>query len=115
MALLPYHNTIRHQGRTFVLHTEDSGPEHAHVFTHVFAEGGRVVATKKTPYAEWIGRPDLAERVKALMQEQHKAAFIAVRNGLFDLDEEAGARAFAERTFEIEGMPTLTPRRDRPN
>ncbi|MCS6798669.1 MAG: hypothetical protein NZ898_09075 [Myxococcota bacterium] len=82
--LLGYNHNIRHRGRIFHVQTEDSGLKHPHVITHLFADGGRIVATKKTSYAEHLGSEDWPEVVRRLMQEQHKAMVIALRDGQFD-------------------------------
>ncbi len=101
--LLGYNTNVRHHGKTFHIQTEDSGVGHGHIFTHLFADGGRIVATKKTTYAEWIGTDRYPTVVKKLMQAQHKAMFIALRDGLFDTDEIEGAKAFAELRIVVEG------------
>lgn len=105
--LLGYNTNVRHHGKTFHIQTEDSGTSHAHIFTHLFADGGRILATKKTTYAQWIGTDRYPGVVKKLMQAQHKAMFIALRDGLFDTDEVAGAKAFSEREIVLEDEPTL--------
>jgi hypothetical protein len=112
--LLGYNNNVLHEGRVFHIQTEDSGPEHAHVFTHLFGEGGRVIATRKTCCAEYVGTPRCVDRVKKLMQAQHKAMFIALRDGLFDVDELAGARAFAERPIVVDDAPAFRPPEEEP-
>lgn len=109
--LLGYNTNVRHLGKVFHIQTEDSGTSHAHIFTHLFADGGRIIATKKTTYAHWIGTERYPGVVKKLMQAQHKAMFIALRDGLFDEDEVAGAKAFSEREIVIEDdatQPTST-------
>ncbi|MFO0684702.1 MAG: hypothetical protein U0234_21780 [Sandaracinus sp.] len=100
--LLGYNNNVRHHGKVFHIQTEDSGVQHAHIFTHLFADGGRIIATKKTSYQKHLGSDRFAEVVKKLMQAQHKAMFIALRDGLFDDDELAGAREFAAREIVVE-------------
>jgi hypothetical protein len=105
--LLGYNTNVRHHGKTFHIQTEDSGTSHAHIFTHLFADGGRILATKKTTYAQWIGTDRYPGVVKKLMQAQHKAMFIALRDGLFDQDEVAGAKAFSEREIVLEDEATL--------
>ena len=82
--LLGYNTNVRHKGRIYHIQTEDSGINHPHIITHLFADGGRIVASKKTSYAEQVGSPDLRDTVKALMREQHKAMFIGLRDGLYD-------------------------------
>jgi hypothetical protein len=82
--LLGYNTNVRHKGRIYHIQTEDSGINHPHIITHLFADGGRIVASKKTSYAEQVGAPDLRDTVKALMREQHKAMFIGLRDGVYD-------------------------------
>jgi hypothetical protein len=89
--LLGFNNNVRHKGRVFHIQTEDSGVRHPHVITHLFADGGRILKTKKTSYAEHIGQDKLGETVRAMMQEQHKAMFIALRDGQFDYLFDEGA------------------------
>jgi len=82
--LLGYNTNVRHKGRLYHIQTEDSGVAHPHVITHLFADGGRIVASKKTSYSEHLGADNLQETVKKLMQGQHKAMFIALRDGKYD-------------------------------
>jgi len=63
--------------------TEDNGARYA-VVTDVFADGGRVVASRTTSYEEQRSHEDLDEHVRALMQKQHKELLLAIRNGSFD-------------------------------
>lgn len=82
--LLGFNNNVRHRGRIFHIQTEDSGVKHARVVTHLFADGGRIIKTTRTEYAEHVQRADMQTFVRALMKEQHKNMFTALRLG--DLD-----------------------------
>ena len=82
--LLGYNNNVRHRGRVFHIQTEDSGVAHPHVITHLFMDGGRILKSVKKSYAEHVGNEGLQETVRVLMKEQHKAMFIALRDGQFD-------------------------------
>ncbi len=93
--LLGYNTNVRHHGKLYHIQTEDSGASHGHIFTHLFGDGGRIIASKKTTYKDYVGTAAYPEVVKKLMRESHKAMFIALRDGLFDDDEAAGARAVA--------------------
>ncbi len=93
--LLGYNTNVRHKGKLYHIQTEDSGVKHPHIMTHLFADGGRIIASKKTSYADIVGAEDMKERVKQMMREQHKAMFIALRDGVFDEDK-------AEPTQEVE-------------
>jgi hypothetical protein len=82
--LLGFNNNVKHRGRLFHIQTEDSGVRHPHVITHLFMDGGRILKTIKTSYAEHVGGDKLAQVVRDLMKEQHKMMFIALRDGQFD-------------------------------
>lgn len=79
-----FNNNVRHRGRRYHIQTEDSGLGHPHVVTHLFADGGRIVKSARSGYAEYLGSPQLSRRVRSLMREQHKAMFLALRDGRFD-------------------------------
>ncbi|MBX3200410.1 MAG: hypothetical protein KF894_19895 [Labilithrix sp.] len=82
--LLGYNNNVRHRGRVFHIQTEDSGVNHPHIITHLFMDGGRILKSVKKSYAEHVGADNMSETVRALMKEQHKAMFVALRDGQFD-------------------------------
>lgn len=82
--LLGYNNNVRHKNRVFHIQTEDSGVKHPHVITHLFMDGGRILKSVKRSYAEHVGSDSLSETVRQLMKEQHKAMFIALRDGEYD-------------------------------
>lgn len=87
--LLGYNTNVRHKGRVYHIQTEDSGLAHPHIITHLFADGGRIVASRKTSYAEYVADDNYAVIVKKMMQEQHKALFIALRDGVYDVDGDS--------------------------
>jgi hypothetical protein len=82
--LLGYNNNVRHKGRVFHIQTEDSGVKHPHVITHIFMDGGRILKSTKTSYAEHVGNDDRADTVRKMMKDQHKAMFVALRDGQLD-------------------------------
>src|SRR5579863_9246538 len=82
--LLGYNNNIRHKNRVFHVQTEDSGVNHPHIITHLFMDGGRILKSVKRSYAEHVGVDGMNDIVRGLMKEQHKAMFIALRDGQFD-------------------------------
>jgi hypothetical protein len=108
--LLGYNTNVRHKGKLYHIQTEDSGVNHPHIITHLFADGGRIIASKKTDYAQHLGSEKLAELVKKLMQEQHKALFIALRDCVYD-DDDADKRVEAEKKLEPAPPPAPEPKR----
>ena len=95
--LLGYNNNVRHKARVFHIQTEDSGVKHPHIITHLFMDGGRILKSVKKSYAEYIGVDGMTDIVKTMMKEQHKAMFIALRDGTFDhlVDPPAAATGVA--------------------
>jgi hypothetical protein len=82
--VLGFNNNVRHRGRVFHIQTEDSGVKSPRIVTHLFADGGRIIKTARTSYAELIGRADLTQTVRQLMKDQHKSMFTALRSGALD-------------------------------
>jgi hypothetical protein len=113
--LLGYNNNVRHKNRVFHIQTEDSGIKHPHIITHLFMDGGRILKSIKRSYAEHVGADKMQDTVKQMMKEQHKAMFIALRDGQFDSLLEEGLaqreRAAAERqsTPALADVPSATP------
>lgn len=89
--LLGFNNNVRHKNRVFHIQTEDSGINHPHIITHLFMDGGRILKSVKTSYAEHVGTEKMSDTVRQMMKEQHKAMFIALRDGQFDHLVEGGA------------------------
>lgn len=103
--VLGYNTNVRHGGKLFHIQTEDSGIKHPHIITHLFADGGRIVSTKKTNYAERLDEEDLHGIVKGLMKDQHKAMFVALRDGAFDEAEGIVKEEKKESGFEEAAQP----------
>jgi hypothetical protein len=82
--LLGYNTNVRHKGKVFHIQTEDSGVKYGHIMTHLFMDGGRILKSVKTSYAEYIGNERMSDIVREMMKQQHKAMFIALRDGKFD-------------------------------
>jgi hypothetical protein len=98
--LVGYNTNVRHKGKLYHIQTEDSGVNHPHVITHLFADGGRIIASRKTGYAEHLGAKDLQGIVKKLMQDQHKSMFIELRDCVYDEDAPAEQPASAKSTAD---------------
>lgn len=118
---LGYNTNVRHKGKLFHLQTEDSGVARPHIISHLFVDGGRILKSVKTSYADSLDEPDLIAFVRRRMQEQHKAMFVALRDGEYDhLVEppEGGAPVAVEPgaatsdtipPSEPDATPTLAP------
>jgi hypothetical protein len=96
--LVGFNNNVKHQGRIFHVQTEDSGVNRPHIVTHLFADGGRIIKSTRTDYSEHLGRTDMHTVIRRLMKEQHKAMFIALRDGQLNetIDKVLGPSATSE-------------------
>jgi hypothetical protein len=104
--LLGYNNNVRHKGKVFHIQTEDSGVKYGHIMTHLFTDGGRILKSVKTSYAEYLGNERMSEIVREMMKQQHKAMFIALRDGKFEAFAEGMVDAPpSSRTLLDQGPP----------
>jgi hypothetical protein len=104
--LLGYNNNVRHKSKVFHIQTEDSGVKYGHIITHLFMDGGRILKSVKTSYAEYLGNERLADVVREMMKQQHKAMFIALRDGKFDpMSEGRGDGSRTTRALVAESPP----------
>jgi hypothetical protein len=108
--LLGYNNNVRHKGKVFHIQTEDSGVKYGHIITHLFMDGGRILKSVKTSYTEYIGNERMREIVREMMKQQHKAMFIALRDGKFEPIVEGTAEASqSTRVLVAESPPSKPP------
>ncbi|MBI4704804.1 MAG: Hsp70 family protein [Deltaproteobacteria bacterium] len=96
-----YNNSFRHRGHDFHVQTEDSGADRPWVTTHLFMDGGQIIKTTRTSYAEHLDREDLVDQVRELMRGQHKTMALALRDGEID--------ALIEGTAEAPVAPSPAP------
>ncbi|HSY21204.1 MAG TPA: hypothetical protein VK841_03770 [Polyangiaceae bacterium] len=105
--LLGYNNNVRHKGRVFHIQTEDSGAKYGHVITHLFMDGGRILKSVKSSYAEHVGTERMAEVVRDLMKKQHKAMAVSLREGTFDRIAFGNAAASQETVAIASSASTM--------
>lgn len=82
--LIGYNTNIDYRGQTYHVQTEDSGRDYAHVTTHLFANGGRIVASRKTEYDGKAPSEERHPEVKRIMASQHRAVCAALEAGEYD-------------------------------
>jgi hypothetical protein len=104
--LLGFNTNVRHKGKVFHIQTEDSGVKHPHVITHLFADGGRILKSTKTSYGDHLAEDNLTDTVRTMMKDQHKAMFMALRDGTFDaVIEDPGPQASSAEGRSFSGPP----------
>jgi hypothetical protein len=74
---------VRYRGQQYHVQTEDLGAGNPHVVTHLF-QGGNVVATARSGYADLLEGRDLARSVRQLMERQHKDMLRDLVSGRLD-------------------------------
>jgi hypothetical protein len=119
-----FNHNVSYQGRSFHIQTEDSGPQHGHVITHLYL-GGNIITSRKTSYPEPVARlegAELSAAVRRLMEDQHKAMMKGLLAGAHDAEiqkrtggnvYEPGVLASGERAPGLlvggEATPRLSP------
>jgi hypothetical protein len=99
--VLGYNHNILFHGHVFHVQTEDSGAQHARLFTHLFV-GGTILASKKHEY-----EPDAPEDVvRMLMQRLHKSMIKELKEGVHDPRIQGFFAARGERV-ELGDRPSL--------
>lgn len=119
--LTGYNSNVRHRGRMFHIQTEDSGQANPRILTHLFADGGRIVKSSRSEYAEHLAEAEWPAIVRELMKNQHKSMFVALRSGELDdaigFDEDAppptearpSLRLNEPLSLRVEPLPSAKP------
>jgi hypothetical protein len=107
--LVGYNHNISHLGRVFHVQTEDSGPASPRLFTHMFHEG-TILASVKHEYD--AASPE--DKVRLLMQNQHKAMIRDLVHAKFDDKLVAFFRARGQELPATTGALPSTPMLDTP-
>lgn len=82
-----YNHNFRYKGRVFHVQTEDGGCKNPQIVTLLY-EGGTILASSKSSYAELLGAETLRSQVEVLMKVQHQEMLRRLRAG--ELDAKAG-------------------------
>jgi hypothetical protein len=78
-----FNHNFRYQGEVYHIQTEDSGKLSPNIVTLLY-QGGTILASKKTSYADIAKIDNLEQVVEELMKEQHKKMLLALKSGEFD-------------------------------
>jgi hypothetical protein len=82
--MLTGHNTeLLHDEIAFHVQTEDKGRANPLVVSLIYV-GGRVLAAKRTSYAELLAKGSGEKDIADLMERQHRTMLAAIRHGRFD-------------------------------
>jgi len=78
-----FNHNFRYQGDVYHIQTEDSGMLSPNIVTLLY-QGGTILASKKTSYADITKIDNLEQVVEELMKEQHKNMLRGLKSGEFD-------------------------------
>lgn len=80
---LGHNHNVMYRGEVYHVQTEDSGIKNPHIITLLY-QGGTILASKKTTYADIVTFENLDLLVDELMKDQHKGMLRALKNGDYD-------------------------------
>jgi hypothetical protein len=83
ITMVGYNTTITRNGVDFHVQTQDKGRSANYVESTVY-KSGRVLSSKKTFYTSLLDHPDLQEKIKQVIKEQHNALLKEIADGKFD-------------------------------
>ena len=78
-----FNHNFRYDGEIYHIQTEDSGLKSPNIVTLLY-QGGTILASKKTSYADIAKVDNLEQVVEELMKEQHKNMLRDLKAGEFD-------------------------------
>ena len=101
-----FNTNLRHRGVLFHVQTEDSGRANPHIISHLF-HGGNILASRKTEYAAMLESEALPDKVREMMETQHKEMLRGLIRGDYDdkIIERLGSDAFGAATADTEACP----------
>jgi len=74
---------VIHKGHSFHVQTQDMGMV-AHYVESLIYKSGKLLTTRKAFYTVYLGRPDLKERIRKIIEDQHKEILKNIADGKFD-------------------------------
>lgn len=81
---MPGYNTdIEHKGMIFHVQTQDRGMSARYVESVVY-KSGKVLASRRTYYTNFLSSPALADKINDITDEQHQAILKDISEGGFD-------------------------------
>ena len=81
---MPGYNTdIEHNNLKFHVQTQDQGSSAQYIESTVY-RSGKVLASRRTYYTNFLNSPTLSEKIKEIIVEQHDAILKDIAEGVFD-------------------------------
>ncbi len=81
---MPGYNTdIEHNGLMFHVQTQDQGAKAQYVESIVY-KSGKVLASRRTYYTNFLNSPTLNDKINEIIDEQHEGILKDISEGTFD-------------------------------
>lgn len=102
-----FNHNFRYKGEVYHIQTEDSGVKSPNIVTLLY-QGGTILASKKTSYADIAKVDNLDQVVEELMKEQHKGMLRRLKSGELDevIDRFQSGKKGAPQVAEAEKITT---------
>ena len=78
-----FNTTVTRSGVDFHVQTQDKGRPANYVESTVY-KSGQVLSSRKTFYTSFLDSPDLKNKVKTIIEEQHNSILKEIAKGKFD-------------------------------
>ena len=95
--LTGYNTDIKHDGTIFHIQTEDGGESNPFIVSLVY-QGGRILASKKTSYAQIAGTEGFMSQLRTMLEDQHRAMINAVKTETLPTGAQAGPSQGTQNT-----------------
>ncbi len=110
-----FNHNFRYKGEVYHIQTEDSGVNSPNIVTLLY-QGGTILGSKKTSYADIAKVDNLDQVVEELMKEQHKGMLRSLKSGEYDevIDRFQSGKKVSPKITEIDRtsspvMPSVAP------
>ena len=78
-----YNTTVTRSGIDFHVQTQDKGRPANYVESIIY-KTGQVLSSRKTFYTSFLNSPDLQNKIKKIIEEQHNTILKEIAEGQFD-------------------------------
>lgn len=73
----------RYKGAVFHVQTQDLGPPLRSIESLIY-KSGKLLTSRKTSYAPFLGSPEIEKKIQQLLEEQHTAILKDIAAGKFE-------------------------------
>jgi hypothetical protein len=105
-----FNHNFRYKGEVYHIQTEDSGVKSPNIVTLLY-QGGTILGSKKTSYADIAKVDNLDQVVEELMKEQHKGMLRSLKSGEYDqvIDRFQAGKKVIPKEEKVTAPPVVAP------